>query len=461
MAAPKTQGFALSALPEAPRVPQNVGMVDMKAIQDGVRRGLETFEAVRRMPRSMILADAQMAAQTAQAPLETRGLLAQTQGIEQQTPLRTAILAAEASPEMLEAKRQALLNRSTRQASGDVQLASALAAAKQRLAEDPNDAAAAQLVSVLEPMAIKKSAASMADPRAVMEAGLTKAADANAVRSAIATDRNVTQTSIAEQNRASAEARAAAELIAREKIAEAARTQSQTNTEIAARGRVDASRAAYTGKIYETAAQKNEKVKEELAALRVLDATAQEYMDSTLGAGVFVGSSPMIALRSIVGDDTGKNFVAATAMSMKSAVETMRGLGAMSEREFEAAMSQLPKTNEPESAIRLKLDYLNLIRPWMAARNDMFLDRVANGASPMQAHELVRRALPMPVMGSTSSSEPSGTPAQQNLPAPATATPSIVEFQTAAEADAAGAAGTIKPGQRIRVGGQTGTWTPP
>lgn len=215
----KTQGFALSALPRAPRIPGNVGVVDVKAIYDGVKQGLDAFETARRAPRSMLLADAQMQAATEQAPLATRGVLAQTEAAEQQLPIRTALLAAEASPEMQEAKRQALLARSVRQPSGDVQLATALAAAKLRLSEDPTDAEAAQLVSVLEPMAVRKSAASMANPQGVIDAGIQRTADTNATRETIAAGANEVRTDIAAANNAAREAIAAQERESREKIA--------------------------------------------------------------------------------------------------------------------------------------------------------------------------------------------------------------------------------------------------
>lgn len=118
----KTQGFALSALPRTPQIPNNVGQIDVKEIYDGVRRGLESFELARRAPQSMALADAQMQAQTAQAPLATRGVLAETEAKEAQLPLRTQLLAdqvalaeaqapyrtrileAQADPRMIEAK---------------------------------------------------------------------------------------------------------------------------------------------------------------------------------------------------------------------------------------------------------------------------------------------------------------------------------------------------------------------
>lgn len=231
----QTAGFPLAAYPRSPNIPANVGSVDVKEIYDGVKRGLEMFETVRRAPASMALADATMAGQTAEAPLHARHVLAQTEGIEQQTPLKTAILASEASPEMLESKRQALVNKSVRQPSGDVQLAMALAAARLRLAEDPNDQDAAQLVVALEPMAMNKSAASARNPQGTIEAGLTKTAQTNASREAIAAEADATRNAVAEQtnrrvlkiaedNEAMRRELDALKIAAQERIAEANRT---------------------------------------------------------------------------------------------------------------------------------------------------------------------------------------------------------------------------------------------
>jgi hypothetical protein len=370
----ETRGFQLSALPKAPAIPQNIGVLDMKSIHDGVRRGLETFEAVRRAPQSMILADAQMKAQTAAAPLQTRQLLAETAGVEQQTPLRTSLLAAEASPEMQEAKRQALLARAQpRSPSGDIQMATALANARLRLSEDPNDAAAQQLVATLEPMVLKKSAVSAADPAGVIQAGLER----NALT-------NTTRETIAGANREALDTRS-----------ELQRGQSQTNAQITADSRVNAARAQFAGKIYETAAQKNEKVQTDILALKALDQKVDAYKNSALGSGIFVGSGPALAVRSVFGDNTGKELAAATALSMGSAVETMRGLGAMSEREFNAAMAQLPLPNDPAEVLDTKMGYIRSVRQWMAARNNAFLERIEAGDSPMKAHEFVRKSLPM------------------------------------------------------------------
>lgn len=128
MDALQTQGFALSAFPRSPNIPSNVGVIDAKAVYDGVKQGLATSELLRQAPQSMALADAQNAAETAQAPLRTRQVLAQTQGAEQQTPLRTTLLAEEASPEVLGARRALL----TTQAAGAQGNLAATAAQRQR-----------------------------------------------------------------------------------------------------------------------------------------------------------------------------------------------------------------------------------------------------------------------------------------------------------------------------------------
>lgn len=88
-----TQGSSLSTLSRAPRIPESVGQLDVKAIYDGVRQGLAAFENVRRAPASMALADADTRAKTLEAPMGT--VLAEEAA--KQAPLRTQILAIDAN----------------------------------------------------------------------------------------------------------------------------------------------------------------------------------------------------------------------------------------------------------------------------------------------------------------------------------------------------------------------------
>jgi hypothetical protein len=110
MATPQTKGFSLQGIPAGPSIPKNIGQIDARLVYDGIKKGLDTFEAVRRAPASMALADATLASETAQQPLAARAALAQTEGIEQQTPLNTAILASRADPAVLEAQRKVAIN---------------------------------------------------------------------------------------------------------------------------------------------------------------------------------------------------------------------------------------------------------------------------------------------------------------------------------------------------------------
>lgn len=432
----QTKGFALSALPTAPKIPGNVGLVDVKEIYDGVKRGLESFEAARRAPAGMALADAQMAAETAQAPLGARMALAQTEGVEAQTPLKTALLASEASPEMQEAKRQALLNRSTKQPSGDVQLATSLAGAKLRLAEDPTDALAAQLVAALEPIVLAKSAVSAKNPQGAIDAGVAKteatlatregiAADTNQVRRDVATAGNETRTGIADANRATKETLTAEQLALKESLAKQGFSQSEINARINAQGRVDASKALASNKIYESQFQKNESIREQVAALGAIAQEADAYKASLLGSGPIVGSGPGLFVRGLFGDDTGRKLAASTAQAMRTAVESIRGLGAMSDTEFKAVMAQLPTTTDLPGAIETKMDFMNAVRPWLLARSDLFLSEMAKpGSSPMAAHETVRAAFPMPhIPGIT-------LPQQPERVTPSTASPATTSGQT-------------------------------
>ncbi len=405
-----TQGSSLSTLSRAPRIPESVGHLDVNAIYDGVRQGLAAFENVRRAPASMALADADMRAKTLEAPMGT--VLAEEAA--KQAPLRTQILAAEANAAepMKAAQIAGLTARAAPKApSGDIQLANALAGAQLRLAEDPNDAQAAQLISVLGPIALKKSAVSASNPQGAIDAGIQKTADTNAARLEAA------KAKIAADATLSAEERALKLQLAEMGIKSRSEISKETNA-----ARIESARASMLGrsanKAYDEALKQNAKVQEELVALDQLEEAGKAFIASKIGSGVVAGSAPMIFARSIFGDDTGKNFQAAISQSMRSAVETMRGLGAMSEKEFNAAMKQLPAPDEPDSAILAKLEYMKHVRTWVAARNNLYLDELAKGSSQMQAGEAVRRALPMPVMGKVDDDAP---PAVTRTPAPAPA----------------------------------------
>lgn len=91
----QTRGFTLSATPTAPRIPNNMGIVDVKAIDEGVRRGLDTFEKLRRAPQSMILADEAGATQIAQQQAQRAVIPTQTAAILADTPNRSSLLAGQ------------------------------------------------------------------------------------------------------------------------------------------------------------------------------------------------------------------------------------------------------------------------------------------------------------------------------------------------------------------------------
>lgn len=197
MPTPPTEGFALSALPRSPNIPANVGVIDAKAVYDGVRQGLAAFENVRRAPQSMILADAQDAAATEQAPLKTRQLLAQTEGVEQQTPLRTAILASEASPEMLEAKRKALLARAVKPLTGTPYLLRRMDELRASLLANPGDPDIANAIIETTQLLNKASAVAPNDPTAALTSKENIAAGNNATKQTIATAANTTKEKVA------------------------------------------------------------------------------------------------------------------------------------------------------------------------------------------------------------------------------------------------------------------------
>lgn len=121
MATPKTQGFSLSALPRSPSIPNNIGLIDVKAIDDGVRRGLATMEMIRRAPQAAVLADEAAATDIAQQQAQRAVLPTQTQATLADIPNKSAILAGQA--QVAQAQVPAQIGAIDRQAQAQAQAA--------------------------------------------------------------------------------------------------------------------------------------------------------------------------------------------------------------------------------------------------------------------------------------------------------------------------------------------------
>lgn len=428
----KTAGFQVSTLPRAPAVPGNLGAIDVKEIYDGVRRGLATVEAARSAPIGMALADTQAQAVIDQSPLKTRQVLAQTEGLEAQTPLKTAILAAEASPAMLEAKRQALLNRNVKAPTGDVQLATALAGARQRLADDPNDAAAAQLVAALEPIALRKSAVSAADPQGAINAGITKAAIADTTKRDLASTADTTKRELAAADRTSAETRATNTIRSREDVAKLDRES---------RERVSASQNAVRQAIQsdKTGAQKAKVATAAKARLDALDQrsdTIDRSIEEALPKiGVLTAGFPGNLLSLIPGSDAKdvrrlidavrSNIGFEELNSLRAQSPTGGALGQVSDRELLFLQSVLGSLEQDQSPAQLRQN-LELIR-----------DRYRE--LRQERHEAFEKDF--------------GVAAT----APTAATRS---FANEAELEAAAARGEVRANDQVTVGGVPGRYQP-
>lgn len=111
-----TRGFALSALPRAPSIPSNVGKVDVAAMYDAVQRGLQTGNDLRMAAPRQRTELATLGLQAAKAdagvrtlPSETALALARNEQETLREPMQTqvlgsnrAILASKARPDVLE-----------------------------------------------------------------------------------------------------------------------------------------------------------------------------------------------------------------------------------------------------------------------------------------------------------------------------------------------------------------------
>jgi len=164
MATLNSSGFQLAALPRSPNIPANIGSVDVKAIYDGVRQGLATAELARTAPQSMALADATAEAQTAQAPLRTRQILAQSEEKEKKAPLELAKLAESVSPERVELERAALKARAVKPLTGTPYYLTRLDELRRAQIESPNDPFIAEAIKDTQLALNKASALSAADP---------------------------------------------------------------------------------------------------------------------------------------------------------------------------------------------------------------------------------------------------------------------------------------------------------
>lgn len=451
MASAKTQGFALSTLPRSSNIPANAGAVDVKTIYDGVRQGLANLEMVRRAPASMLLADAEMKAKTAEAPLGTRQVLAQTEGIEQQTPLNTALLAEKASPERIAIERKALATKSTRPLTGTPYLLSRMDELRTALAANPTDATLTSAITETQQLLNKASATTPTDPAAAAAAATERAkiaADAGVKREGIKAGAgpksgtaglvrlmldegydDETINRVINKESATAPTDPDADRLSRENIA----SQRSAATVNAARAKFEATKQVGATK----AAAALESAENQTKRIDGLVDTAMGKIGIlTTGFGAALANLPTTDARSLREDlETIKANLGFNELNaMRQASPTGGALGNVTERE----LAFLQKTI---ASLDQYLDGPDLIDRLQQVREDV-----------KSSWGRVRRAYERQY-----GAQPVGPSVVAPAAPPAVAIPA---FATPEEADAAGAAGTIQPGQKITVGGRGATWSP-
>lgn len=175
-----------------------------------------------------------------------------------------------------------------------------------------------------------------------------------------------------------------------------------------------------------TEAERTAALPGQLADLQKMRRNIEGLLDSP-GFDTIYGMSRRVSpsmLPGQTGADSQARLGQIDAQAFQNSIQSMRGLGALSNAEglkVSAAFTRATDTNQSEEAAR---------EAW---------GEVIDGLTI--AEERLRT-------GTTLRGEAPGAP-------PAGAIP---EFATEADAESAAAAGKIKPGQRIKVGGQTGVW---
>lgn len=438
----QTRGFTGVDTPRPLNIPKQVGIVDVGAIDKAVRDRLATMEGIRRQPLSMALADETAQTDIAKEQSERTILGPKTSAALQDIPNRSALLAFEASPAMLEAKRQALMQRGLKQPSGDIQLIQALTSAQQRLAEDPNDAHAAMIVASLKPIVDRKG-------MAPVEAQNQRAVEANASREGIAAGNNASRETIAtgaqDTSRANTVLNAAgrategiANRESREKIATGANETSTANANI----RANATQSAAQAKAGVARSKLETQLNNQVVAAETTANDVGDMVDHALEQTGFMTAGTVGTVLSLIPGTPARNLEKTidtikanigfeTLNALRRLSATGGALGNVSDTEIKFLQSTLASLDHSQTPAQLR-DNLVLVK----SKLNESLGRVR------QAYERQ--------FGAQQAAAPAGA-------APAAAAGPRA-FANEGEAEAAASRGEIKAGDPITVGGVPGRW---
>lgn len=497
-----TRGFALSALPQAPAIPSNVGKVDVAAIYDAVQRGLQTGNDLRMAAPRQRAELAGLGAQTAKADAEVKTLPSTTQATIN-TADRASALAA---PDMVQSERNlALAQRGTdtlaaQNAGADQKFLGGLPAANRLVfaKEGPSTVATegtvrdakGNLVTTQSKTAkiggaeVPVSSSTSTTPTTPIITPIGGAGGlpiGNLVQTVGADGKPVTQVVQAPLSALNnintgttwqkVGSRRDPETGNQKDVYQAFTTSAIPGAQPTPHG-APVEVTAGSGPPGTAGASSSEQPFLSKDALKAIDDTQGEIstlssrkielenianasealINSNLGAGRVSG--PIAAFFGLA---PAQEFVGSVQNALQTALQPLRGTGRVSNTEFNQALSALPKITDQPETIRAKLKYLNLATDWAMTRQQHYLENLGSGLNRYQAFQRAQKETPIPEVPDFYSGGGAAAPATQPAPAATTASQNPV-FASEAEAAAAHAAGKIKPGDKITVAGQSGVW---
>lgn len=507
MCALNTNGFALSALPRAPDIPSNIGKIDVKAIFDAVQHGLSVADAVRMGASRETLerAQNQLGTKTALAGLET--LPSQTQAAIN-TNTRTATLAG---PDVVGTERNLALAKNTADTSGEInrgnvnKFVGGLSPERQIILAKEGPATATtgttrvqdgQIVSdTTKTATVGDTAVPVASERSTSPASpvlttLPNGPGGTPLGTAVTTigpdgkpSTHVAQPPLAALNNIVTGSRlvkvgtdhdesgnpidilqqqthsaVSNEWVPHGAPIKRAGTNSAVGTVLQDTGAGGGDSRPFISKdatkaIEDTQAEIQTLSNRKLELENISNA-AENFITSGLGAGRVAGP-----LQKFLGLAPAQKFVGSVKNALQTALQPLRGTGRVSNTEFNQALDALPTIDDQPDTIRAKMSYLNLATDWALTRQQAYLDALGSGLNRYQAFQKAQRETPIPEAPNFYANPPTSLTTGTTPTAASTTAPAVIpEFSTEKDAEAAAAAGTLQKGQKIKIGGVSGTW---
>lgn len=118
---------------------------------------------------------------------------------------------------------------------------------------------------------------------------------------------------------------------------------------------------------------------------------SERFINEGVATGKFIGP-----LRSFLGESSAQEFTGSVQNALSTALQPLRGTGRVSNTEFNQALSALPRDTDTAQTIRSKMQYLNLVTDWGIARQQAILDNLGKGLNRYQAFQKAFTDTPVP-----------------------------------------------------------------